>query len=432
MAFASAAQSSEAGITMVDEGMVAPDGLWLTRRAFAPTLTPKGDCMKIHKGYIFVTRYQGGMANRSVWLSRKKIGGDEWKHISFPHRHVFYRKDKHLPEQERRGDAHNAIAIGICPKDDTIHLLYDMHAYSPADFPEDFFNYSYTRKGAAVVPDAEWTSDLFFPKQNYLSKDVVEKNPGAYHRVTYPGFILTPGGDLLVKWRIGGHTSAWMHFSLYDGETWSAPWKWNDQPRNKVTGFYGGFSIMNGRMYAVWCRRTMGDRESGYRHGNRGTYVGFCEDPTGRGDWSTLAGQTFALPLKDLEPFKIMDTQNSASFVVTPSEARHIVATDRDGVRTHYFQKKGEPQKSAEGGGGGIPIGGRVYQIGLEGGYVIIRSAEEGTNDYRVDYDGKSGRQYSHGVVQQYEGSLFYYLMQKMPAAHDARPIYVLRFDVNE
>ena len=44
-------------ISMVDEGMVAPDGLWQTRLAFAPTLTPKGDCIKVHQGYIFVTRY---------------------------------------------------------------------------------------------------------------------------------------------------------------------------------------------------------------------------------------------------------------------------------------------------------------------------------------------------------------------------------------
>jgi hypothetical protein len=137
-------------IAVVDEGMVATDGLWLTQRAFAPTLTPKGDCVKVHMGYIFVTRYQGGMDNRSVWLSRKKIGGRSWKHIQFPHRHLMFRKDKDLPEKERRGDAHNAIAIGICPKDDTIHLLYDMHAYTPDDFGDDYFNYSYSKKGAAM------------------------------------------------------------------------------------------------------------------------------------------------------------------------------------------------------------------------------------------------------------------------------------------
>ncbi|MBN1864088.1 MAG: BNR-4 repeat-containing protein [Victivallales bacterium] len=426
------AVASDSKITMVDEGMVAPDGLWLTRKAFANTITPKGDCMKIHKGYIYVTRYQGGMDNRSVWLSRKKIGGKEWRHIKFDHRHVMFRKDKHLPEEEQRGDAHNSIAIGICPKDDTIHLLYDMHAYTPKDFPEDFFNYSYSREGAAVVPDEEWTENLFFPKQNYLNKDVAARKPTAYHRVTYPEFILTPNGDLLAKWRVGGHTSAWMHFSLYDGKKWSDPWKWNDQPCEKVTGFYGDFSIMNGCIYAVWCRRTISDSEIGYRNGNRGTYIAYCEDPSGRGDWTTLDGsKTFPLPLRDLEPFKVMDTQDRASFVVTPSGAQHLLGTDKEGTSRHYFQKKDEDQRSEISSvGGGIPIAGRLYQIGLENGRVIIRSAEEGTNDYRVDYQQKSGRAYNHGVVQQHGNSLFYYLMQKKPVSHDARPIYVLRFDI--
>ena len=205
--------------SMVDEGIVAPDGLWLTRRAFAPTLTPKGDCIKVHKGYIYVTRYQGGMDNRNVWLSRKKIGGTEWKHIQFPHRHVMFRKDKNLPEKERRGDAPNAIAIGICPKDDTIHLLYDMHAYTPEDFRDDYFNYICSNKGAATVPDGEWTSDQFYPKQNYLNKEIEEQNPTAYHRVTYPSFFTTKEDDLMAKWRIGGHVSANMYLSRYDGKT---------------------------------------------------------------------------------------------------------------------------------------------------------------------------------------------------------------------
>lgn len=45
------------GTTLFDEGMVAPDGLWLTRARFGKTLTPKGPCIQVYKGYIFVTRY---------------------------------------------------------------------------------------------------------------------------------------------------------------------------------------------------------------------------------------------------------------------------------------------------------------------------------------------------------------------------------------
>jgi len=56
-------------------------------------MSPHGDCIKVHKGYIFFTWYRGGMDDMHVMLSRSKIGSDEWHHIEFPHQHVGWRGD---------------------------------------------------------------------------------------------------------------------------------------------------------------------------------------------------------------------------------------------------------------------------------------------------------------------------------------------------
>lgn len=425
-------------IAVVDEGMVATDGLWLTQRAFAPTLTPKGDCVKVHMGYIFVTRYQGGMDNRSVWLSRKKIGGRSWKHIQFPHRHLMFRKDKDLPEKERRGDAHNAIAIGICPKDDTIHLLYDMHAYTPDDFGDDYFNYSYSKKGAATVPDSEWTGDLFYPKQNYLSKSIEEQNPKAYHRITYPVFLTTKDGDLMVTWRFGGSLGANMRLTRYDGSSWGKSLAWNNSKGVHTAGFYGAFSIANDGMYACWHRRHKADQQEGYIN-NRGLYLAHCPDPGDIRDWYTAAGEKYSLPLNDLEPFKIAEPSvpgermsSGASFIITPSGAFHAVA-NLGGETKHYYRLKSTKELQV---GDGIPFGsmyavdGKVYVIGLNQGRPVILSTPEATHDWQEELRLTTGRTYSHGVSTMADGAIYYYLMESGDA--DARPIHVLRFDLNK
>ena len=110
-----------------------------------------------------------------------KTGSSEWHHIKFPHRHVMFRGDKHLPEDQRRGDSHNTIA-GICPFDDSlISFTICMLTRSTKD---SYFNYNKSIKGAAIVPDAQWNLTIF-EKLNYLSRSARKKD---YYRVTYPSF----------------------------------------------------------------------------------------------------------------------------------------------------------------------------------------------------------------------------------------------------
>jgi hypothetical protein len=415
-------------ITMVDEGRVASDALYLTRSAFGDVITPHGDCIKVYKDYMYATWYQGGMDNRQVWLSRKKIGSGNWKHIKFPHRHVMFRRDPAL------GDAHNAIAIGICPKDDTIHLLYDMHAYTPDDFKNDFFNYSYSKKNAALVPDSEWNIDLFYPKQNYLNKSIANNNPKAYWRVTYPGFFTTKDGDLIVKWRIGGHRNAHMYLTKYDGSTWGKAVRWNITRGANTTGYYGSFRIFNDQMYSCWHRRTKSDHDAGYIN-NRGLYLAYCRDSITA--WYTATGVEKHLPLLDLEPFKIAEPSipgqrisTGPSFVVTASGAFHARATVNREAK-HFFRLKPTDDLQMELGipnGDMYAMGAKVYLIGLEDGRPVIKATEEGKNNWKTEFKIDTSRTYKRGVSTMENGRLYYYLLEN--GSGDKRPIHVLRFNM--
>lgn len=424
-------------IQLGNEGEVASQGLYLTRAAFGRSINARDNTIRIYKGYIYVSWYKGGFDDRSVWLSRKKIGRGEWQHIQFPHRHVMFRKDQHLPEHEQRGDAHNWISIGICPKDDTIHLLYDLHAYTPSDFKDDYFNYSYSKKGAAIVPDDQWNIDLFHPKQNYLNPDI---DRGAYYRVTYPGFRTTDAGNLVVHWRVGGTHDALMHFNEYDGEQWSAPRQWNATGGDKQVGFYGSFTPINGRLYAQWTHRSNALRAAGFPHGGQAVYAAYSNNLNGEGPWFSLAGEKFELPLEDLEPFKMIEARSpkekarSGAAIVTPTGDvqltfragdRAITATLPEG-ETDFQITETEGMDTA----GGILHGEYLYTIQLDDGTPVIQSTKFGTNDWQECYRFAGERRFSHGAYVVHDGSIFYYLQQVKPRNDDARPLWVLRFDL--
>lgn len=414
-------------IKMFDEGQVADNGLFLTEYQFGPRITPHGDCIKVYGGYIFVTWYRGGMDDRTMMLSRKKVDGGDWKHIEFPHQHVMFRRDR------TKGDSHNTIAIGISPKNDTIHLLFDMHAYTPDDFPDDYFNYIYSVDGAAVVPDSEWNIDLFHPKQNYLEKKYVEADPRYYWRVTYPVFFNSKDGDLIVRWRIGGHTNATMYLTMYDGESWSESHKWNDF--DVTSGVYPSFGFYNGKFSAIWRRRMASDHELGYVN-NRGLYFGYSESRNGLSDWHTYDGTNMGFPIRDQEPFQIADPSTigesvrSADFVVTENGALHVSSRINQRVKHFYSSGIGEDLQSSEGGplGTMYPIGDRVYMVGLENGRPVIQSTKEGTFDWREEYRASDGRRYRHGNSLLVDGSIYYYLMER--GQGDQQPIRVIRFDI--
>ena len=190
-------------------------------------------------------------------------------------------------------------------------------------------------------------------------------------------------------------------------------------------------------MYACWHRRHNADHEAGYIN-NRGLYLACCEDSSGIGDWVTAAGEKHSFPLSDLEPFKIAEPSvpgermsSGASFVITPSGAFHA-GVNVDGRMKHYTRLKSTDALQV---GDGIPfgslyaVGHTVYVIGLDEGRPVILSTREGCHDWQVELRLTTGRTYSHGVSTMADGAFYYYLMESGDV--DARPIHVLRFDLN-
>ena len=128
---------------------------------FGQRITPHGDCVDVINGYAFVTWYKGGMDQRNLILSRKNltVENSPWVTIEFPHQHVG-QSGELLNRTGIRGDSHNTAAIGVSTIDNTIHIIYDMHAYTAASLPNDFFNYSVSKTNKAFVPDNEFTLDI--------------------------------------------------------------------------------------------------------------------------------------------------------------------------------------------------------------------------------------------------------------------------------
>jgi hypothetical protein len=418
-------------VDMVDEGEVASDALWLTRYKFGPGLNANRGSIQVYKGYIFVAWYQGGMENRTVILSRTKIGGKEWRHVAFPHRHVMFRGDKNLPENERRGDSHNTINIGICPKDDTVHLIYDMHAYTPQDFKDDYFNYSVSKKGGAVVSDTEWKLNLFAPKQNHLNPKAAKS---AYYRITYQSFRVDDKGNLSVGWRQGGTYDAEMQFSTYDGETWTAPMSWNQPPKGNIKGFYGDFKVFNSKMYACWARRSADDAEAGFLAS--GLYLGHSNDPNGASAWYTESGEEFELPLKDWEQFKVAEPVKSGErtgagpddFIITKDGSFHGVYSrigikEKPSVSRHFYRANAKDTLSMYENNGVIEgslreIDNRLYLFGLEDGRPQVRVFDVGTKRWNQVY-AATGTRYRQSVITWDGDTCYYHLIENPESKED-------------
>jgi hypothetical protein len=123
---------------------------------------------------------------------------------------------------------------------------------------------------------------------------------------------------------------------------------------------------------------------------------------------------------------------SSASFVITPSGAFHS-AVAVGGKMKHYYRLKSTDKLQVD---DCIPfdrlyaIGDRVYGISLENERPVIMSTREGTHEWEEDLKLTKGQTYSHGVSTMADGAFYYYLMES--GTSDARPIHVLRFDLNK
>lgn len=412
--------------------------------AYGPRVTPHGDCIEVYGDFVFMTWYKGPEADRHVMLSRynKKTGA--LVSIELEHRHTGFNGVPHI------GESHNTIAVGICPLDGTVHLLYDMHAYGPSRpedgrLADDYFRYQVSVKDAATVSDEAFSRELFGDKRLYLKKGE------DYTYLTYPFFHTNEKDELFVRIRRGGHNNGKYMLAKYDGESWSDFWDFNvldAQTRGFAHnwGLYGDLKFENGKLRAGFETR-LAIEDDKYKY-NNGFHYAYSNDPEGRGQWYTHEDKPVSLPIIDPTPLKFYesgdvfpDAEPNSLFIsqgpdwtVTADDSIHFVndiVYKGEKTNLHAYKKAGDSEfkTSTEFPGGQLySIGSIVYLIGLDGGYPYIYTAPGGTNDWQLIYQAKDGPQFLHGNVVIKGGLLFYFLMEVSEGS--ARPLHLQVYDL--
>ena len=433
---------------------------------FGRNISAHGDCIKTYGNYVFMTWYRGGKADRHVMLTRYNTVTGTSATIEFPHRHTGYHNKYWI------GESHNTIAVAVSPIDGTIHLLYDMHAYSntrPTDgsLSNDYFRYSYSIAGVASVSDAEFTLDKFVEKPSnsgvYKHLSLNSGRPGYpsedysnFSALTYPQFFLNDAGDVFMYMREGGNSNGAYKFSKYDANTstWSNFTHFNVLNAKNQSGvdynwgLYGNMKYVDGKIRIGFQRRE--NKVDKYQYQN-GVYYAYSDDQSGASGWKNHQGQSFNLPLYDADFIKVMEpgdyvqtTQTDQvhivsdfDWTVTENGDVHIISRVKDNQYNvtkylHTYKPAGAADFiTSEDFAGGTSIytsGESVFIIGLKNNRVFIQKTEGGTNNFTTVYQPTSGRTFDHGRVHIKDGKLYYYLMEN--ASGNAQPLYLQIIDL--
>ncbi|TNJ44975.1 BNR-4 repeat-containing protein [Tamlana fucoidanivorans] len=428
---------------------------------FGRNISAHGDCIKTYGDYVFMTWYRGGKEDRHVMLTRYNTKTGTMATIEFPHRHTGYQNKYWI------GESHNTIAVGVSPLDGTIHLLYDMHSYSPArpsdgSLANDYFRYSYSVKNAALLPDADFTLDKFVQNGTGGYKHLSMPGSAAnseFLSLTYPRFFQNEGGDLFMLMREGGNNNGMYKFIKYDYNTGN----WGDftdfnrlnaksQPGIDFNwGLYGDMKYVNGKLRIGFQRRSQ-DNNDKYLYQN-GVYYAYSDDQTGATGWKNYKGEDFSVPLWDADEIKVMEpgdyvttTQANKVYIVggfdwtvTANEDVHIISQVRDlennvTKNLHTYKPSGATDfitsEDFAGGAALYTSGNSIFLIGLTSSKrIFIEQAEGGTNNFTRVYEATTGRTFDHGVVHIENGKVYYYLMENKTG--NAQPLYLQIIDLD-
>lgn len=431
------AEKDKIEVKLLEEVKLTDEGLYFEgtkgiNYQFGKQITPHGDCIEYADGYVFVTWYKGGMDRRNLMLSRMKLGTGKWATIQFPDRHFGYQGDS------IKGDSHNTAAIGVCPIDKTIHLIYDIHSYFANSFPNNYFNYRISRKNATTVPDSEWNISLFSEKKNHLNPDI------SFERTTYPEFDRMGDGKLIAKLRRGGSGKGNHTCFIYDGKSWSSDIvefnRGKERPELDLYSIYGGFKYLYGKFHAGFSIRYYNNkkRTEGFEL-NSGLYYARTADPELKRGWEAVDGKKVKLPIEDpgiirfAEPCELGLGKRISSgphWTVTENDAKHFLITV-NGQTVHYYSKPGEAKFARQFhdcNGNLFPMGDKVLMVGLDKGRPFMQYTREGTNDWEEIYREKEGRIYRHCHVEKFDDKVILYLMGTGTGC--SQPIYLLVYSL--
>ncbi|WP_053084548.1 BNR-4 repeat-containing protein [Catenovulum maritimum] len=442
--------------------------------AYGNAIAPHGDAIKVYKNYVFMTWYRGGILDRHVMLTRYNTLTGKSVTIEFPHQHTGFEGRWWV------GETHNTIAVAISPKDETIHLLYDMHAYREntdtggnGDIRKDYFRYSYSLAGAASVTDNNFTLTQFVKDTSVNSEGATDykhltmtgiEDHGQFSRLTYPTFFTSHDGDLFLHMRQGSSHDGRVVFNKYLAEQG----KWSHFKSFNVLGagkkgeiknwsIYGKMKYADGKIRIGFQRRfNLPDR---FR-AQDGMFYAYSDDPSGETQWKNYKGEAITMPLVkadealvmrpgDLLPDATAKDQVSITggfdWTVTENGDLHLIGQTNEWVNkkvikkvySHTYQKAGVgelitttdfPPASQL-----YTAGENIYIIGLEQGRPFVEQAKGGTNDFtRVYYAPVGSQSFQKGIVHIHDGKLYYYLLEK-GGAGDKRTTYlqIINLDID-
>jgi hypothetical protein len=423
---------------------------------YGTALTPHGDCIKVFGDFVFMTWYRGGKEDRHVMLTRYNTNTGVQKTIEFPHQHTGYNGKWWI------GETHNTIAVGIAPKDGSIHMVYDMHRNGnvPA-FANDYLRYSFTLKDAATVPDDEFTLDLFVqsPNNNYKHLQfpgITDTNTTKL--LTYPAFFTNDQGDLFMKNRFGYSENGKFLFAKYDGNDWEG---YTDFNRTSASshgspynwGLYGDIKYLNGKIRIGFQQRA-NVRNDKYLYQN-GFYYAYSDDPSGLSQWKDHEGTGFTRPLvvsetiKISEPGDLVETTekdkvymvSGFDWTVTDNEDIHFIGKVKDNENNvtkyvHTYKPSGASEFITSTDFSGAETlyssGDKVFIIGLNSsGRPFVEEALGGTNQFTKVYEATSGKRFRKGQVNISDGKLYYYLLENNASDNDdTQPTYLQIIDL--
>ncbi len=392
---------------------------------FNRNIAVHGDCFDVINGYAFFSWYKGGMGNRNLMLSRKKLGTDYWVTIQFPDKNTLYTGDYHGDDMTGAGDSHRTAAVGVCPIDGTVHIAYDMHV-NP-------LRYRVSKKNIAFAPDEEFTLENFSDEQDFFKPGLPVPN------FTYPSFENNDAGELVVEYRLGTSRQGDKYITYYNGSTWSdLILLVKGDNENPQFNQYGDLSYHFGKMYLGCAIR---EYDSSITN-NQGFY--FAESgQRGNEDWKNLQGQLFTLPIRGLtnfNNFKICEPlpagnsgmTSSPDLVVSKNGAVHMVNRVPNVGYVHYHTAVGSKELiKASSSPFSLSFGGndgRIYSLDISSGKIRVKSSPEGASNWRTDYLWNGSERFGLMKSKYYNGKI--YIIASEDVDSDKIPLHYIVLDI--
>ena len=369
-----------AQVTFIESSTITDEALYFWKADdpkpfhYGQSINPHGNCMKVLGGFVFYTWYRGGWSDRTLMISRKKIGEGDWVHVELPAR---------MSLVGGKGDTHLTTNVGVCSIDGTIHLMFDHH--------NDDLNYIRSKKNIAFGPDSNFTADNFLPQQDYLV-------PGKkITSVTYPDLFNNDLGEMYFERRLGSAVGGDIVMTYYDGNNWSQESTIIRGRGSEVTqgerGFsYGSAYFINNKFYYAYSPRWA---ESPTRL-NEGVYV--MELGSRMNDKATTVdGKSYNLPIIDHTPFLIANPRSvpgnagwagGPQLAISPKNDIYTYIKPKGTDAYNYLRKQDKIEFAEDRNKEslGVFYGNRMYKFNLTGGNFVVTSALAGTYNWREDF----------------------------------------------